>query len=266
MAKKEKDKELTRRQFLRFGIATAIGVGAVGAGITYLSTKDTTNGENMLRPPGAIANDDFMYACIKCGLCVQICPIDAIKLADVTQGLSYGTPYLNVREQACDFSCGAMQCVETCPTAALDFIQFKRVGEAANAKYEQEHPNDLDYNIIAVQLPAMHAQTHMGTAVLNTDTCLAAQGKGFKGAPRDANFKGVYASPEDAKKGLAPYPVNEHQFDRPICDICVTECPIGETAIIVENKIPKVLDGCTGCGVCAMICPTEGPSITIKKA
>ncbi len=261
----KKNKEVTRRQFIRFGAMTAIGIGAIGAGAGYLSTKDTTNGENMLRPPGAIANDDFMYACIKCGLCVQICPIDAVKLADFTQGLSYGTPYLDVREQACDFSCGAMQCVETCPTAALDFIQFKVKGEEAITKYEQEHPNDHDFNIIAVQLPAMHAHTKMGVAVLNTDTCLAAKGKGLKGAPRDESCKGVYASPEDVKKGLSPYPVHEHIFDRPICNICVTDCPIGETAIIFENNLPKVLDGCTGCGVCTMICPTEGPSITIKK-
>ena len=207
-----------------------------------------------------------MFACIKCGLCVQICPIDAVKLADITQGLSYGTPYIDVREQACDFSCGALQCVETCPTAALDFTPFKEVGEEALISYEQKHPNDHDYNMIAVQLAPMHAHTDMGLAVLNTNTCLAVKGKGFKGKPRDDRFKGVYSSPADRAKGLAPYPVADHVFDREICDLCVTECPIGEIAIVMENNIPKVLDACTGCGVCTMVCPTEGPSITIEKA
>ena len=263
----KKNKEISRRQFIQFGAMTAAGIGALGAGAAYLKTKDTTNGINMLRPPGAITNDEFMFACIKCGLCVQICPIEAVKLADITQGLSYGTPYIDVREQACDFSCDAMQCVETCPTAALSFEGFKKIGEDAYEKFLVEHPNPTkDQNPFAAQSLAMKAHTNMGIAVLNTDTCLAVKGKGYKGVPRKDGFKGVYRSPNPKREEMRASPVNDHAFDREICDICVTECPIGETAIVIENNIPKVLDACTGCGVCTMLCPTEGPSIIIEKA
>jgi len=33
----------------------------------------------------------------------------------------------------------------------------------------------------------------------------------------------------------------------------------------IEISNPKVLDGCTGCGVCVMICPSEPGTIVIDK-
>ncbi len=258
--------EINRRQFLKNGAWAAVAIGAVGAGANYLKNIHLHNADSLLRPPGAVPEDEFIYACIKCGLCVQICPIEAVKLADITDGLSYGTPYIDPRQQACDFSCDAMQCVETCPTAALDFIPFKREGEKAIDAYNEKHkPTDPDYNIFKPQSQAMKAHTQMGTAVINLDTCLAAQGKGFKGSPRDDSFTGVYRSPNPKRKERKASLVKDHVFNREICDICVTECPIGETAIVLEDNKPKVLDACTGCGVCVMLCPSNPVSIKIKK-
>ncbi|HMZ02430.1 MAG TPA: 4Fe-4S binding protein, partial [Burkholderiaceae bacterium] len=39
-----------------------------------------------LRPPGALDEKDFLASCIKCGQCVQVCPVQAIKLADLVDG------------------------------------------------------------------------------------------------------------------------------------------------------------------------------------
>ena len=72
-----------------------------------------------LRPPGAVDEADFLAACIKCGQCVQVCPVEAIKLADALDGAGIGAPYIVARDQACDFSCDATQCVLACPTEAL---------------------------------------------------------------------------------------------------------------------------------------------------
>jgi ferredoxin-type protein NapG len=259
---------LGRRDFLKSaGIAT-VSLVAAGAGIGYVRTLHAEDSKHLLRPPGARAEEDFIYACIKCGLCVQICPIEAVKLADIDHNLSYGTPYIDAREQACDFSCGALQCTETCPTSALNFYKFKDAGEAAIMEYVKDKPDayeDRNFNPIHYQADVMHKEVKMGIAKLNPASCLAVQGKGFKGSPRGADFKGVYLSV--SQKDTAAYPVNEHQFDREICDLCVTECPIGDTAIRLEKTengyIPKVLDGCTGCGVCEMVCPTATASIVI---
>jgi len=272
---KKSKSDINRRQFLKNGAVAVAAIGAVGIGVNYLKYFSEKNNKSLLRPPGAVDENDFIYACIKCGLCVQICPIEAIKLAGISDGLSYGTPYIDPREQACDFSCDAMQCVETCPTAALDFLPFKKAGENALITYQKENPiPGPDYNPFVVQSLSMKATTKMGIAVLNTNTCLAVKNKGFKGPPRENEFTGVYRSPNPKRGERKASLVNDHLFNRDICDLCVTECPIGDTAIILEENItsdgqklwkPKILDGCTGCGVCTMICPTAPSSIVIEK-
>ena len=274
MAKKTSD--LDRRQFFKTGAIALGSLAIVGVGAKYLKSnkKNDIPDTNILRPPGAIDEEIFLSECIKCGLCVQICPIQAIKLADIDAGLDYGTPYIEVRNQACDFSCDSLQCVETCPTAVLDFQQFKRVGEAAIEKYDEEMKGkqmSKDYNPFKVQIVAMKEHVKMGMAKLNTDTCLAYKGKGFKGIVRDDDFKGVNRSPYTKDRKATP--VIDKKYDEEICDICVKECPIGEKAIVMEEtkdaagkvvKLPKVMDGCTGCGVCVMVCPNEEPSIIVE--
>ncbi len=265
-------KDISRRQFIKASAIAVGSVAAIGIGVKYVQKyDDKADFQKILRPPGAILEDDFIYACIKCGLCVQICPVQAIKLAGINQVLSYGTPYINVRNQACDFSCDSLQCVETCPTAALNFVQFKEEGEKAVEEYDKTHDyKNPGYNPFKSQIKAMKEAVKMGTAIVHEKTCLATNGKGFKGTPRGKDFKGIYRSPNGKEAKASPLATKE--FDREICDLCVTECPIGEIAIIMdktesEGKVtfkPKVLDGCTGCGVCVMVCPTEPTSITIE--
>ncbi len=267
--------DINRRQFLKNGAVAVVALSAVGVGANYLKNLNKENAKTLLRPPGAIDENEFIYACIKCGLCVQICPIEAIKLADISDGLSYGTPFIDPRAQACDFSCDAMQCIETCPTSALNFIPFKKAGENAFVTYQKANPNPgPDYNPIAIQSKAMKAHTKMGIAVMHRRDCFAKNGKSFEGVPREEGFTGVYRSPNPERAERQASPVNDHQFDRELCDLCVTECPIGETAIVMEEKIrgngesfmrPVIKDGCTGCGVCVMVCPSTPGTIVIEK-
>ena len=267
---KKNNAEINRRQFLISGAVALGSMAAIGVGVKYLQ-KSIDDGDPLLRPPGAIAESDFIYGCIKCGLCVQICPIDAIKLAGINETLSYGTPYIDARNQPCDFSCDSLQCAETCPTAVLDFKQFKDVGGKALEAYQKTHDvKDPDFNPFKSQIKAMKEAVVMGVAVLKPESCLAVSGKGFKGTPRGADFKGVNRTPDGKTRGAVL--LSSKQYDRKICNLCVTECPIGETAIILEESEnngnisykPKVLDGCTGCGVCVMVCPNEPTSIIIN--
>ena len=262
VSKAKLDKQ--RREFIR----SAVLVGGI-VGISLLGLAPAVSGSALrLRPPGAIKQpldeEKFLAACIKCGQCVQVCPVEAIKLADLIDGAGIGVPYIDPREQACDFSCDGLQCVLACPTGALT--------------------HELDYP----------ADARMGFAVLkNPASCLAVQGKGFKGVARGPDYKGKLRYDEIDRWN--PIPVADHPYDLEICDLCMRQCPIeiriaqceekkkqgdekpkARVAMQMGNECPPkhaielrpidngdgvkrlqpvVLDGCVGCGVCEMICP-----------
>jgi ferredoxin-type protein NapG len=60
--------------------------------------------------------------------------------------------------------------------------------------------------------------------------------------------------------------VRKHGDD---CRLCVEKCPIGATAIHLAEGSGEVVvreEGCVGCGVCEMYCPTEPRAIVIKAS
>ena len=254
--------ESARREFLR---SIGLTVGVVGVSMMGIAPV-ITGASSRLRPPGALKDlldeQEFLASCIKCGQCVQVCPVEAIKLTDLLDGFGIGTPYIEPREQACDFSCDGLQCVLACPTGALT--------------------HDINYP----------AESRMGFARLSRpDTCLAVKGEGFKGKVREEGYSGKLRFEEIDRWN--PIPVNDHPFDLDICDLCVRLCPIEiriaqcdagtppsgdpnqcppahaiklETSGSVNGKmrmVPKVLEGCVGCGVCEMVCPVETTAIVV---
>lgn len=269
-------RESNRREFIRSAVLTAGVVTISLAGLWPV----VQGGSARLRPPGALKNlldeQDFFASCIKCGQCVQVCPVNAIKLAELDEGVGIGIPYIDAREQACDFSCDGLQCVLACPTGALT--------------------HELDYP----------ADTRMGFARLDSPkSCLAVQGKGFKGQARGPDYKGLLRFDEIDRWN--PIPVADHPYDLELCDLCVRQCPIeiriaqcaekeqqreqskreGTLARVAEQHgnecpprhaiemqpmdsrdgvkrmVPVVLDGCVGCGVCEMICPVESQAAIV---
>ncbi len=260
--------KIDRRQFLKAGVSAVVSLAVVGSAAYYFKDKSSLIEQGYLRPPGSRAEKDFLFSCIKCGLCVQICPVRAIKLADWDDGLSYGTPFIDPNVQACDFSCDAIQCAETCPTAAIDFQIFKEAGNKAVAPLFEKYPDGRfpkDINPFEVQITAMKRADKIGEAEIpNPEQCLAYNGHGYKGTLGHGN-KGKLRPPGQTERVR----IEETQVNREICDLCVIYCPLGEEAIelnkIEEGKfLPKVKDGCVGCGVCQMVCPTNPVSIIVK--
>ncbi len=103
-----KRRQESRREFLRSG---ALLAGVMTASL--FGYYPVAQGVSLrLRPPGAIKSPEdeqqFLASCIKCGQCVQVCPVEAIKLAELDEGFGVGTPYIDARAQACDFSCDGL--------------------------------------------------------------------------------------------------------------------------------------------------------------
>ena len=253
-----------RRRFLRTVLLTGGVMGAALSGwlpIAYAQRQ-------RLRPPGALDEHEFLSSCIKCGQCVQVCPVQAIKLADLVDGFGVGVPYIDAREQACDFSCDAVQCILACPTGSLTYDKPKympvRPGAALAGKPV----------LIAKEKdaePTLNLKERIGVArLVRPETCLAVKGLGFKGQVRGPGFEGQlrYMDVDRWK----PIKVADHPYDIPECDLCVRECPI-KGAISIETmyapdgsqrKQPVVHEPCVGCGVCEMICPAEPAAIVIE--
>jgi ferredoxin-type protein NapG len=227
-----------RRRLLRAGLVTLGLVLLQPLAVIPLVRQWRTR----LRPPGALDEQAFLGACIKCGQCVQVCPVQAIELADMNEGLGTGAPFIEPRRQACDFSCDALSCILACPTGALS--------------------HDL----------ASKEEVQAGLArLVGPERCLARKGAGFRGPARGARFRGRLRYAEVDRWN--PIPIRSHPYDRESCDLCVLECPIGDTAIAMvpfdtgdggSALTPEIRDGCVGCGVCEMICPPEPAAIVIE--
>lgn len=71
-----------------------------------------------LRPPGAVAEADFVTACTSCGDCAKACPHDAIRSAPTRLRDAEGTPIIDPHTSPC-MLCEDLPCIAACETGAL---------------------------------------------------------------------------------------------------------------------------------------------------
>ncbi len=136
---------MERRNFLKALAASAAAAVVPGPGRAAPGNPSL----RYLRPPGALAEDDFLARCINCGQCGEICPNRTIKYFGLQNGFSsIDTPFIIPREKACIL---CMKCGDVCPTGAIEPI--KR------------------------ELKAILDGVKMGHAVVDESLCLSFQGR-----------------------------------------------------------------------------------------
>jgi ferredoxin-type protein NapG len=112
-------KAVSRRRFLGEVTRTACGVALLGLGVGLYARSAASLPAEAIRPPGALDEEKFLGACIRCGLCVRDCPFDTLRLAQLGEQVANGSPYFIAREIPCEM-CPDIPCVKACPTGALD--------------------------------------------------------------------------------------------------------------------------------------------------
>ncbi len=167
----------------------------------------------LIRPPGALPEDEFLTLCQRCGLCMKVCPTNAINPTLAEAGMAgFWTPHLVMTQGYCEYTCTL--CGSVCPTGAIEEI---------SAKEKIERPISI------------------GTAYVDRGRCLPWSGNGPCIVCQElcpTSPKAIYL-----KKGVvpdhgqAPLPVNVPFVDVRKCvgcGICETKCPVkGRPAIRV---------------------------------
>jgi len=101
-----------------------------------LAAKLTRPGQNpeLIRPPGALPESDFLGACIRCERCMKSCPTNGLQPSVFETGLNgIWTPRLVPRAGPCERNCNL--CGRVCPTGALrrlslDEKTFAKIGNS----------------------------------------------------------------------------------------------------------------------------------------
>jgi ferredoxin-type protein NapG len=225
--KKQKKVEISdRRRFISL-MAQGVGITALGGLVWTGYVEEAKAAPLILRPPGALPENDFLNMCIKCGQCAEACKNrdsnpdrtntkSTLKMARAGEGMPVGTPFFIPSDIPC-YMCTDIPCVPVCPTGALD---------EASVSSEVEGKQKLDIN-----------KSVMGLAVVDEESCVA-----FWGIQCDACHRAC-----------------------PLLDEAITleyrrNSRTGKHAYM----IPIVhSDVCTGCGLCEYACITKKPAIYV---
>ena len=112
-------RKISRRAAMGEVARAAGAVCLTGLSLTALVEMASRADARALRPPGALPEDDFLSACVHCGLCVEACPYDTLSLAEWGAEAAVGTPFFTPRQVPC-YMCKDIPCARACPTGALD--------------------------------------------------------------------------------------------------------------------------------------------------
>lgn len=103
---------IDRRRFL-----FAFGGGLLaGAGLA-LGNEYIPAGGHVIRPPGVVHGSGFGVECVKCGMCMKVCPTGGLQPVASLNLEKLWTPELVPRIGYCEFNCNL--CGEICPSSAI---------------------------------------------------------------------------------------------------------------------------------------------------
>ena len=203
---------------------TFISSLAVGAALPFfLDTRTMAKRPDpyLVRPPGALPEEEFLGRCIRCGECMKVCIGNGLQPTFLAAGLEgMFSPRLQARTGYCEYNCTL--CGQVCPTGALTQLTMaqKHVAKIGNIFFDKNRC--LPY---ANGIPCIVCEEHCPTS----DKAIK-----FREA-KVLNSKGQEVLIKQ------PYVINERCIG---CGICETKCPLpGQSAVRLtsagENRNPQ---------------------------
>ncbi|MBI1387823.1 MAG: 4Fe-4S dicluster domain-containing protein [bacterium] len=120
----------------RRGLLASAMAGVTGGLLFRVSPRAESEkySPGLIRPPGALAEDEFLARCVRCGECMKVCITNVIQPAQTEAGVEgFWTPALNMNVSYCEHECTL--CGQVCPTGAIRQLTLEekkkiRIGQA----------------------------------------------------------------------------------------------------------------------------------------
>lgn len=110
---------LTRRSLI-----ASLAAGAILPVFTGTRSIARVSNPLLIRPPGALNEDDFLERCVRCGECMKVCIGNALHPSFLEGGFEgIFSPKLVARIGYCEFNCTL--CGQVCPTGAIQELQLQ---------------------------------------------------------------------------------------------------------------------------------------------
>ncbi len=216
-------KEIARPSF---GISRRKFIGTLAVGTTlpfFLDTRTMAQRPDpyLIRPPGALPEDEFLGRCVRCSECMKVCIGNGLQPTLLAAGIEgMFSPRLNARTGYCEYNCTL--CGQVCPTGALTELTLaqKHSTKIGNVFFDKNRC--LPY---AKGIPCIVCEEHCPT-------------------PEKAiQFREAQVLNSRGEKVWVkqPYVVDERCIG---CGICETKCPLpGASAVRVtsagESRNPR---------------------------
>ena len=129
-----------RRTFLN-----SLGISIVTVALFSVDWIKKRAGNFTLRPPGVMDHDAFLSKCIRCGICLKVCPTQALQAdANLSGFEGLWTPILVPRIGFCTFSCKA--CGENCPVEAIPRLSLEEKQKTVLGRAYIDHDRCLAWS------------------------------------------------------------------------------------------------------------------------
>lgn len=116
---------IQRRKLLFTTLTALITVPMIKTSPRY---KDTVFNPQLIRPPGALNEKEFLSRCVKCGECMKVCITNGLQPTLFEAGIEgIWTPMLVPKIGYCEYRCTL--CGQVCPTGAIKRLTLKQKAE-----------------------------------------------------------------------------------------------------------------------------------------
>lgn len=106
-------------------VLASLVAGAASVALGRSAARAQQPDARLIRPPGVDGEARFLARCLRCSLCMQVCPTAGLQPTGLQAGLEgLWTPRLVPRLGYCDYGCHA--CGQVCPSQAIPRLELSR--------------------------------------------------------------------------------------------------------------------------------------------